>query len=294
MLEKRAMAKLLLGLAFFFFCCPQSLLSQLPISISYNWRPPFFVTETVDNRMNYWGYATSNPPLIRYNLINIERAGLTQEMRLWTRVHEYGHIATMSSNEGTVDCWAAAQLAASDPEILESAITWLDTVFAFQGGPAGTGRQRAAWMRQCRQNAAQTRPQNRPGPSGPSRRYGIPPPSKPGNRVNDVNSNPAAERFLKYEDEEAKFDTNPDKPYLKYKYEFRNVGTRELECKAWTAVDVKRRSTREIVIEKWNIDEKKFTIKPNQTKKIDGRVQWYGDSVFFPSSDYFFDCDFKK
>ncbi len=128
--------------------------AQLPINISYNWRPPFPVPEFVDNTIPFWGYATIEPSgkyYIRYNLINIQQWKATQEMMVFTRVHEHGHIVTKSSDEGVVDCWASKELARTDPKILAAAITWLDTVMANQGGGVGkgNGHQRAAWMRQC-------------------------------------------------------------------------------------------------------------------------------------------------
>ena len=134
--------------------------AQLPITISYKWKPPFNVSESINNSIPFWGLAHFYPSqYIEYNLNNINQSHLSQEMLVFTRVHEYGHIINKTSDEATTDCWASKQLAQTDPQIINAAINWMDSVMAnviiYDGS---NGRQRAAWMRQCVKNVSSASP----------------------------------------------------------------------------------------------------------------------------------------
>lgn len=142
---------LLLGLCFLGFVVTSK--SQLPINISYNWRPPFPVIETIDNSIPFWGFASylrNAQPFIRYNLASINQMRVPQEELVFLRVHEHGHIVLRTSNETRADCWASQQLAGTDPGILDKAISFTDMVLGNSVVEGLSGHQRAAIMRQCK------------------------------------------------------------------------------------------------------------------------------------------------
>jgi hypothetical protein len=75
-------------------------------------------------------------------------------MNVFLRAHEYGHIFSngpYANPEANADCWAAQQLAQSDPQVLDQVVSFMVNVMGPRGGDAthGNGYQMAQLIRQC-------------------------------------------------------------------------------------------------------------------------------------------------
>ena len=120
-----------------------------------NWRPPATVPESFDPSIAPWAGFTSigpNGPYIRFNPVIWNNQPWF--MNVYIRAHEYGHVFSQgpySNPEANADCWAARQLAQTDPQVLQMIINHLQTVIGPQGGDwtHGNGYQIAGLMRQC-------------------------------------------------------------------------------------------------------------------------------------------------
>jgi len=121
-----------------------------------NWQPPYTVPESFDRSIAPWaGFTSLDPmgrPFIRFN----PDIWYNQPwfMNVYIRAHEYGHVfarGPFQNPEANADCWAAQQLARSDPQVLGLIINHLVTVIGPRGGDVthGNGYQVANLMRQC-------------------------------------------------------------------------------------------------------------------------------------------------
>lgn len=266
--------------------------AQLPINVSYKWRPPVIIPVGVNNNLQYWGFAYSNPPHIEYNLKEIKNQGLSEEVMIFMRVHEHGHILIPSSDEVTTDCWATKQLAASDPAILDAAISWVENVLGDRGGAPGrgTGHQRAALMRMCRAGTYDNGPSSSSG--SPSWSQQLPPvvqtvpipyePERPGKRLNRVVNDSSAELALQIRDK-IEWQTSLDSPYAKYRLTIRNPTNEEISGKTHVVIDLANRSTRKITRSGWNVDEKSFSLKGGESKEIEGKLMWFANKDVMPA-----------
>jgi hypothetical protein len=128
--------------------------AQLPITIPVNWQPPAPVREGTDYAVPYAGF-TSFDQFGPYIVYNPRLYGqYPQPMLVFLRAHEYGHIYSrgpFANPEANADCWAAAQLSRTDPQILGQVIWYLENVVGPRGGDAthGNGFQMAQLIRQC-------------------------------------------------------------------------------------------------------------------------------------------------
>jgi hypothetical protein len=120
-----------------------------------NWQPPYAVLESFDRSIAPYGGFTSigpNGPFIRFNPDVWHNE--PWYMNVFLRAHEYGHIFSRgpyANPEVNADCWAAQQLAQSDPQVLDQVIWYMVNVMGQRGGDAthGNGYQMAQLIRQC-------------------------------------------------------------------------------------------------------------------------------------------------
>jgi hypothetical protein len=149
--------------SFFLFIIVLSLakisFGQLPITISYNWKPSSFVSEQTSYLYSYSGFTTFsfNIPVIYYNPLLY--SSLPQDALVFLRVHEHGHAIQKIMNEDECDCWAAKQLQSSgDGKILDGTIYWMENVLRDQGGDAThkNGFGMAQTLRRCRGLVSET------------------------------------------------------------------------------------------------------------------------------------------
>jgi hypothetical protein len=120
-----------------------------------NWQPPYRVPEYFDRSIApYGGFTSIGPagPYIRFN----PDVWYNQPwfMNVFLRAHEYGHIFSngpYANPEANADCWAAQQLAQSDPQVLDQVVSFMVNVMGPRGGDAthGNGYQMAQLIRQC-------------------------------------------------------------------------------------------------------------------------------------------------
>jgi len=119
------------------------------------WQPPFLVYEGINNNQGWTGFTQFDQfgrPFITYNMIQMQR--MPWFMQVWVRAHEYGHVNRIPMRDFTesgADCWAAQQLSATDPEVLNQVISYMDNVIGNYAADRnhGTGHQQAAWVRRC-------------------------------------------------------------------------------------------------------------------------------------------------
>jgi hypothetical protein len=120
-----------------------------------NWQPPYTVPESFDRSIApYGGFTTMGPngPFIRFN----PDVWFNEPwyVNVFLRAHEYGHIFSrgpFANPEANADCWAAQQLAQSDPQILDQVVWYMVNVMGPRGGDAshGNGYQMAQLIHQC-------------------------------------------------------------------------------------------------------------------------------------------------
>lgn len=119
----------------------------------------------------------------------------------------------------------------------------------------------------------------------PQTDYKFPSPRKPGKRVGGVISNWKAEENLE-DSQDVRWDTNSRNPYAYYTITIRNNGAQTLECLLRAMIYIDSRETDKRVESNWNIDEKKFKLKPGEIKTIKGKIEWYGDKNLYPGFEH--------
>ncbi len=121
--------------------------------------------------------------------------------------------------------------------------------------------------------------------SPPQADYKFPSPRKPGKRVGGVISNEKAEENLE-DSNDVRWDTNSRNPYAYYTITIRNNGTQTLECLLRAMIYINSRETDKKVQSNWNVDEKKFKLKPGEIKTIKGKIEWYGNENVYPGFEH--------
>lgn len=202
-------------------------------------------------------------------------------------VHEFGHHALNTDDEARADCWAARQLsnAPNGDHYLQAAIRHFRARGSEYNPRYGTATERADRIARCANETAESR-NNEDDTDRPIISHrGFPSPRHKGDLVGGVISDQEAEKYLDIDDD-FRWDTSPRNPYLYYAITVRNKGTRSLVCKLTLQIDLKARDTSDMVQRKWNVDEKKFKLKPGETKQVKGKIEWYANSDVMPGRDY--------